>query len=948
MVCQRQYFLRLLMLLGLITVLAGSFGCSGENASQLFQQGVDAMEVDKPDEAVIWFKKALQKDPEMALAHYKLGQIYHSKGDAKNAYAQLNQAVQQDPKMAEARKEMIFLLVENRALELVVKNCEKYLEINGDDEEIYLILGNALAYTKKLDEAVKTLETATKKYPESLAAKTNLAKMLVANGDADKGRTMLETLAIENPDDVTVQMSLAQLYVKIERYDLALLTLETIRDKNPKNAKPYFLLAQLSLRKKHPDQAKNILLDAENAGVLDSGLFRMHAMIFHRMGDSDAALKYFQKAIEVATENSRQMNQMILVDYYSFLKNYKAAQEILETIIAEGSTQKGLKSKVVELFLAQGEFDQAKSSVEALLKEDSGDARGHFLKGLMMMQEKDVVDARDHFSKAKELAPNAAENQFLYGLTFMDESQDISITEISEALKKNPNMWKARMALAQLFAKKGDLQGSLDELDKVIDQQPEDIKAKVFRISVLLKMNNPKAALADAQFMVDEQPEVSWHSFRLAEIYFFLKDFDKALPLYEKLQEEKPESVQMLERIVAIHMLKKQPETAMEKVDTFLAKVPDNTQAVLVKAKVYLSQGYKDLAENVLLAEADKGKEVAPVVMLAELYKSKKEDAKAVQYYEQALKSVPNNIGLMMKIADLQLKRSDHSLAIDTYEKILKQKDDYLPAMNNLAYLYSEKETNLDRALELANAVSRKLPDNPDVADTLGWIFVKKQVYSQADPYLQTAIEAKPDNPTVVYHMGMLRFGQKNIQEAEELLTDAIKKGISGIDLKNAKDALGKLEKSKVKFDTALAEKENGNSVQAIVLFEEILDSDGFSSNAAANLAMLYAEQNQDIAKALELAQKAYDAQPSDPRIADALGWVYYYQGSLLMAKQYAEQAIENDESYGPAHLHLGAVYLKKEEPEAAKKALEMAKSMNLSDNDRKRVDVLLLEIAEK
>jgi len=176
------------------------------------------------------------------------------------------------------------------------------------------------------------------------------------------------------------------------------------------------------------------------------------------------------------------------------------------------------------LFLAQGEFDQARSSVDALLKEDSGDARGHFLKGLMMMKEKDVVEAREQFSKAKELAPDAAENQFLYGLTFMEESQDISITEISEALKKNPNLVKARMALAELYAKKGDFQASLDELDKVIEKQAGDNKARALRISLLLKMGNPEMALADAQFLVEKEPEIVWHKFRLAEIYFLPKN----------------------------------------------------------------------------------------------------------------------------------------------------------------------------------------------------------------------------------------------------------------------------------------------------------------------------------------------------------------------------------------------------------------------------------------
>ncbi len=510
MLCTRQSFLRLLALFGLLLMLGG---CSGENPNELYQQGVAAMDAEKSDEAIIWFKKALQKEPEMALAHYKLGQIYHKKGDAKLAFGQLSLALQQDSNMAEARKELIFLLVENRALEQVVKNCEQYIELNGDDEDVYLILGNSLAYLKKLDEAVAILRVAGEKYPESLPARVNLAKILVTKGDIEEGRSMLESLANENPDDIELQISLAQMYIKLERYDLALLSLEALKEKNPEKPQSYSLLAQLSLKKNQPDPAKDILLEAENAGVNDSGLFRLHAMILHRQGDSETALKYFQKAVESATEVTRQINQMILVDYYSFLKKYKEAQEILEIIIAEDGSKKGLKSKVVELFLAQGEFDQARSSVDALLKENSGDARGHFLKGLMMMQEKDIVEAREQFSKAKELAPDAAENQFLYGLTFMEESQDISITEISEALKKDPNLVKARMALAELYAKKGDFQASLDEIDKVIAQQVGDNKARAMRISLLLKMGKPEEALADAQLLVEKEPEIIWAEF---------------------------------------------------------------------------------------------------------------------------------------------------------------------------------------------------------------------------------------------------------------------------------------------------------------------------------------------------------------------------------------------------------------------------------------------------
>ena len=955
---QTQSLVRFVLACSLLALLVGSVGCSRENPEEMFQQGIDAMTADNLDEAVIWFKKAIQQNSEMAIAHYKLGEVYRKKGNPKMAFAHLNRAVQQNPKLAEARKELALLLVENQALDKTVDVCKQYLEINGDDEDIYLILGNALAYTKKVDEAVEVLRKGQAIYPENTTLVMNLAKILVTKGDVEEGRAMMEKLAARETDNIPIQVATAHMYEALERYDLAVMTLETSKEKFPENPLPYLALAQLALKKNQPDSAKNIILDAENTGVKDSRLYRLYAMIAHRQGNSDEALRYFEKSVEAASDETRIANLMILADYNTYLKNYKEAQKILETIIAEDASKKQLKSKVVELFIAQGEYDQARTSVDNLLKEDSGDARGHFLKGMMMMQDKDVVEARKEFSKAKELAPNAAENQFMYGLTFMDESEQISITEISEALKKNPKLYKARMALAELYAKKGDLQQSLDELDKILSsqddtkqldkvsgKQAENIRVRVLRIAVLIKMNKPEAALEDAKLLVELQPEVAGNIFRLAEIYYFTKNFDEALPLYEKLQLEKPDSIQLLNRIVGVFMMKKEYERAIEAVDAFLAKYPENGAAILVKARIYFSQGHLDLAENILLPEVAKGEDVGSVVMLAEVYKYNKDNDNAVKYYEKAVELVPENVVIRMKLADLYLQSGQKEKAIESYEKILEQKEDFLPAMNNLAYLYTEENKNLDRALELANEVARKLPDNPDVADTLGWIYVIKNVYSQAEPYLQIAISAKPDNPTIIYHMGMLRLGQRNIQDAEKLLKNAIQKGISGNELAQANEALADLQQLKEKLQKAVSEKEKGNASQAIALYEEILASEGFSSEVAADLAMLYAEQDKDITKALELAQKAYDAQPANPHTADALGWVYYHQGSLLMAKQYIEQAIEKDKAYGPAYVHLGAVYLKKEEPEVAKKELETAKSMKLSVADQALVEKLLSEI---
>lgn len=947
---QKRSLVRLVMAVSLVALLFGMASCSGENAEEMFQKGIDATTADNLDDAVIWFKKALQKNPEMAITHFKLGEIYRKKGNPKLAFAELNMAVQQDPTLKDARKELAFLLVENRALKQAVEVCEQYLEVNGDDEEIYLILASSLAFQKKHDEAIDVLKKGLVSYPDNVLIETNLAKLEIIKGKTKEGRAMLEKLVTKKPDDIMRQINLAQAYEGMERYDLAVMTLEKSKEAFPDKPLPYISLVQLSLKKNQPDKAKALIIEAEKKGINDSRLYNLYAMISHRQGNTKDAFTYFEKSVDASTDEARTANQMILADYYTFNKKYKEAQGILEKIIAEDDSNKKLKSKVVELFMAQGDFEQARTSVDSLLKDDSGNARGHFLKGLMMMQNKDVAEARKEFSKAKELAPNAAENQFMYGMTFVNESEQISITEISEALKKNPNLPRARLALAELHAKKGNFQESLDELDKILAKQtdsskPGNLSVRVMRIAVLMKMKDFDSALKDAKVLVDLQPENPGHVARLAEIYFSLKKFDKALPLYETLLKKKPGNVKLLNRIVGILMLTKKSDNAMEVTNIFLAKYPENAAAITVKAKIYLAQGYTDLAKNVLIPEVEKGKEVAPIAMLAELYKNENDDDNAVKYYKKALELAPGNVGVTMKLADIYLKNGKKALAIDSYEDVLKKKDDFLPAMNNLAFLYSEDNKNLDRALKLASAATRQLPGNPDVADTLGWIYVLKNAYSQAEPYLEQAINTKPNNPIIIYHMAILRKGQKEFLESEKLLQKAIKNGLAGKELGLANEILATMTETKDKLAAAKAAKDRGDAEKAIVMFEKIKQSEGLDPEAAAHLGVLYAEQNKDITVALDLVQKAYDAQSGSPLIADALGWVYYHQGSLLMAKQYMEKAIENDAKYGPAYVHLGAVYLKKNESEAAKKILSKAQKMKLSPVDKKRLKELQLKL---
>ena len=75
--------------------------------------------------------------------------------------------------------------------------------------------------------------------------------------------------------------------------------------------------------------------------------------------------------------------------------------------------------------------------------------------------------------------------------------------------------------------------------------------------------------------------------------------------------------------------------------------------------------------------------------------------------------------------------------AIPHYEEAIKLDPNLAIAKNNLAYLMADEGKNLDRALDLAQEAKSQLPESGNVADTLGWVLLKKGIPEAAIGYLQ-------------------------------------------------------------------------------------------------------------------------------------------------------------------------------------------------------------------
>jgi tetratricopeptide (TPR) repeat protein len=84
-------------------------------------------------------------------------------------------------------------------------------------------------------------------------------------------------------------------------------------------------------------------------------------------------------------------------------------------------------------------------------------------------------------------------------------------------------------------------------------------------------------------------------------------------------------------------------------------------------------------------------------------------------------------------------ERQDLATAVSNYEAAVRAGDKTGVAANNLAWIYAQQGSNLDRALELANRAHDLAPNNAGVLDTIGFVRLKRREYTDAVATLERA-----------------------------------------------------------------------------------------------------------------------------------------------------------------------------------------------------------------
>jgi tetratricopeptide (TPR) repeat protein len=210
------------------------------------------------------------------------------------------------------------------------------------------------------------------------------------------------------------------------------------------------------------------------------------------------------------------------------------------------------------------------------------------------------------------------------------------------------------------------------------------------------------------------------------------------------------------------YIAQKQFDKAIAAANAQIAKTPNNSSFYDLLGTA-LFQNKKDNAGAEAAfrkaAELDKNNSDA-LLKLGQVQVANGSTDQAIATYQESIKNNPREISFFILMGELYESKQDWNNAKAAYQKALDLKPDNPLASNNLAYVLLQSGGNVDVALSLAQTGRRGMPESPNAADTLGWVYYQKGAYKSAIDLFQESLKLAeknkaPEDATVHYHLGL-------------------------------------------------------------------------------------------------------------------------------------------------------------------------------------------------
>jgi tetratricopeptide (TPR) repeat protein len=759
---------------------------------KILKRGNEYYDRGKYREASIMYRNAVVRSPKFGEAYYHLGLAsmkLNQLSDAVSAFRRAQQllpAASPDQMDASIKYAEILLTAapslrsaeQARTLDEVREIKDTVLKHDPNSFEgtrlfAALTLNDALVLTNKHkeQEARETLESAIGIYRQALTLKQGdsgvmiaLADSLVMHGDADEAERMYRQVIEKDKTLLVPYQELYKFYVNRQRMPDAEDILKRAIATHPAE---YSLQIQLA---RHYFLARN---PAEMTQVLDvlKSHFKSYPEAFMKagdfyflLGDTDQAIRQYQEGM------SNDLGRR--VDY---------------------------QKRVIQALVQKGRADEAFRKNQEILKANPADPEARAFDGKYLLDKGENDKAIVELQSVTMARPDDYVALSNLGRAYFAKKDLALATQHFEAvLKVKPDYVPALEGLAEIALLRGDPDSALTLTQNTLKMFPDNGNAVFLQATAYVNKVQPDKARPLLEQLVKLNPSQAGPLIELAQVSLLEKRNKEAEELFRKAYQADPSDLRGLLGLSEIRMRMNDPAGAIQVIVDEVKKHPQRAdiRRSLANLELRTKQYDKAIGDYRWCLDANKPAPSEQALLYERIgisYEAKGDFQNGLDNYRKARQLEPSNIYYARHIADLldQMGRTEEAIA--AYRDTLRIDPHDAIVMNNMAYAMAKGGQNLDEALSLAQKAKQQLPNLDDASDTIGWIYIRKNLSDSAVEIFRSLTAKVKDNPTYHYHYGVALAQKGDKANAQKELRTALQNNPNKGEVNQIKELLQKI-----------------------------------------------------------------------------------------------------------------------------------------------------------
>ena len=680
-------------------------------------------------EAAIQFENAIQVDARFTDAHYKLALTALKLQQWPSAYQELATTVQLQPDQYAAHLDLANLLILGGRLNEAKEHLDLLTQKQPNNPDVYIALSNYDAGTNNTTAALADMQKAMQLDPARSDSYLNLAMLQMRGQQWDAAEQSFKKAVELNPKSTNALVALGNFYQTRGRFPEADELFHQAIQNSPDDPTPRLSLAGLYMAENKLGQAEEFLRQSKKDFPNNSVGYRLLGDYYYSNNQLDKATTEY-----AALYQDHPRDLIVKKNYIQLLilkDRLDEARKLNDELLKAKSDDPDVKIYKAEIDIRSGQASEAADTLQAVLKNDPDNAVAHYQQGL----------AYDQLGNT-----NRAE------------------AEWREAVRLRPDIVEAHRALAGVAVGKNDASALAQEADQIIALQPAAPDGYLLRGIADIDGKQYATAGDYIHRALEKEPDYPAAYVQLGNLHMAQSQYAEAQKAYEQALDQNPNSSEALGGVLNVDLVEKQPDRAIATAEAQLAKYPKNVGFHIILAQLLMEQK-KDLAgaeqELHLASDLDK-KNGEALVKLGMVQSARGNIDQALETYLEGSKTNPKEMVFYLLAGNIYENKQDWDRAKQQYQKALEVQPENPLASNNLAYVMLQQGGNVDVAFAMAQTARRQLPDNPNSADTLGWAFYHKHVYTSAINLFKEAVKKEPDNALFNYHLGLAyaRSGQ--------------------------------------------------------------------------------------------------------------------------------------------------------------------------------------------